>query len=210
MFSSLCKQIIKDDKKTLKLHNKKFEYYDSPLFSKETQAVPIIAVSLNKIGADCIFPEFPYKSKGASQRFIDLYFCYKKEEYFMEAKHGWYCLTEGTNQDLHSAVKMSFEKMLNQMKENKEEYKDREYIHFGFMPIVCYTAQSKSKGNFEINDILQEFYDLIDKRSGIQMLGFNYEMKNDVIESRKKDEDKPNIVYQIIFLGLFQSKKALT
>ena len=182
--------------------------------------MPIIAVSLNKIGADCIFPEFPYKSqppqqlssksKGASQRFVDLYFCYNEEEDFLEAKHGWYCLTEGTNQELHSAVKMNFEKMLKQMRENKKEYKNREYIHFGFMPIVCYTAQSKDKGDFKINDILKEFDDLVDKRSGIQMLGFNYEIKNDVVELRKKDEDKPNIVYQIIFLGLFQSKKALT
>lgn len=38
------------------------------------------------------------------------------------------------------------------------------------------------------------------------MLGFNYEIENGVIKSRKDDEDKPNIVYQIIFLGLFQSK----
>jgi hypothetical protein len=206
MFTSLCEQIIQDDKKTLGFHYERFKYHDSPLFGKETQAVPLIAISLNKIGAECIFPEFSYKSNNTDQRFIDLYFCYEKEEYFLEAKHGWYCLSENTSDNVHSAVVKSFKNMLQQMRQNKKEFRDEEYINFGFMPIVCYTAQSKSRGDYETSDILEKFNHLIDKRSGMQMLGFEYKIEDNVIKSRKDDEDKPNIIYKIIFLGLFQSK----
>jgi len=204
-FNDFCEQIFKDNEKYLKTHNEVYNYYDSPYLHKEKTCMPMMAVSLSKI-TDMFLPEPAFKTKNGTRRYIDLWCSYENISYFMEAKHGWYCLGSNSKNEPTTGTTSSFKTMQQQIQDIKhiEDAQDWEEhtVPMGIMVVVgYYKTKNQCSEEFTHKTMVDEFAKLITPEDGIQLLSNTYEFPKKVIKGFEENEDNTNSYKFITILG---------
>lgn len=193
-FTDLTNKVFNHSNEYYEEHLSLLGQNDFPLLYNETMLYSIIGsaiAGLTNIHLSEIPFSFSKKDKQSveqsevikdSKRRVDFWCLYKNKDaaqskalnYFIEVKHGWYCTSNGTDAKPAEHLMNRFNNLMEQMdslkKDISPDWEGDGNVMLGLMVIPGYYTKNKSLEYKDEKPILDELYNRIDGRKGIQLI----------------------------------------
>ncbi len=210
-FLELAKNIFKQS----------FKYWEN--YGKDEDCLPILhseecSKSTFAVALDRITPvhmsevsfEKTDKSKNKKNRFVD-FWCQteNKVNYFIELKHGHYCVSEGTDTKPHCKTESKKTELIKQIvdiKNNKKLWSDRE-VYLGVMIYPGYYNKKKEAVESSEKELCDYINEELDKRNGIELISSTWFLPEKVKKTMVEDDDWKNTYDWISIVGFVLTKK---
>ena len=197
--TTICESVYKEHNLYLDEHFANYDWYDSPLFHKET-SLSYLFVDAIKKQTRMLLPEASVrrktiddKSNGLCDLWCNIDFNIKGGiDYFIEFKRGYYNIGDKTQYDLESGEKKKFDEMVTQLRTIKKGGDAKEYgenpAFVGIMPFYCYCHKTK-EAIYEPSELLKEINDKLDKKYGAELIMFVENVPQKVQKAMEGDKD---------------------
>ena len=192
----ICRNVYKEHNLYLNEHFKNYNWYDSPLFHKETSC-SYLFVNAVKNHTRMLLPEASVQRKvtkdDTSNGLCDLWCEYKDISYFIEFKRGHYNVGHCSKDELQQSISNDFNTMIRQLvsiKGNSQSCNEygKNHAFIGIMPFYCYCHKEQDM-MYNHNDLLNAIDSKIDKRHNAEAILYVDEIPKKVQQTMKDDKD---------------------
>ncbi len=214
-FLELAENIFKQSFKYWENYGKNEDCF--PILYSEECSKSTFAVALDKITPVHMSEVSFYKedlkktrSKNQQSRAVD-FWCEteNKVNYFIELKHGHYCISEGTEDKPHCKSEKKKKELIEQIddvKKIKPEWGDKE-IYLGVMIYPGYYNKKKESIENSEKKLCDHLNEKLDKKKGVEIISSTWFLPEKVKKTMIEDEDLKNTYDWISIVGFVLTKK---
>ena len=198
-FEDLTKNVFYQSYKYYKEHLSITGYGQLPILETEKKLYSTVAAAIDKITPIHLseWPFNPSDENTDSPRIVDLW-CLHKEgssgraiNYFIELKKSEYCLNKNTQKEFRKDVAKDIKssiKQIDSIRKINPEWDGDDNAFIG-MPII-HGYYRKSKEDYTYKDVVENIYEIIDKRLKAQLLTSTWHIPPSMDDHWEKDKCK--------------------